>query len=318
VEPALAEDRNSSAILRVPDYLPSVVNGLRAFTIIMVIAVFWIVSAWPSGPSAIVFAAIIVLLMSPQGDAAVANSLQFFLGTMFTSVLAAIAAFALLPGAEGFVKLALVMGLFLLPTAAMSAGKWYPAFFVAATANFTPLLAPSNIESYNTAAFYNSTLAIGLGVGAGVMSLSLLPQLSPARRTARLRRLALRDLHRLATRRRPVAQRDWETLTYARINALPPSASPVARAELVASLYVGEAVLRLRALAARYSNVPQLPAILQAIAEGRDRTARGLLEAADETMASCGAGAAETVHARAAMLALREALTRHGGFFGGE
>ena len=46
--------------LRIPDWLPPLVNGGRAFVVIGAAELFWIVTAWPDGAKAITFAAIIV------------------------------------------------------------------------------------------------------------------------------------------------------------------------------------------------------------------------------------------------------------------
>ena len=46
--------------LRVPDWLPSLVNAGRAFVTIGFVELFWIVTEWPNGAFAITFAAIVV------------------------------------------------------------------------------------------------------------------------------------------------------------------------------------------------------------------------------------------------------------------
>jgi uncharacterized membrane protein YccC len=322
VEPERAEDRLGEATVRVPDFMPAVINGVRSFTIILVLAGLWVFTAWPSGLSAMIFGAVIVLLISPSGDRAVHNALGFLWGTIFTAVMAAIAGFALLPGGEGFMHLAAVMGLFLVPMSALMALPWTSApmgkaFFTAAVANFTPLLAPTNLASYNTIAFYNSTVAIAAGVGVGVLVMAIVPQLSPLHRAARLRWLTLRDLKRLASRRRPGRLAKWETLIFARIGAMPDAADAVERAQLVAALYVGDAVLRLRAMEERFGRIAEVDAALTAIAHGQGRAARRYLAAADAVVAArVTPHPALTMRARAAMLALNEALTRHANFFG--
>ncbi len=303
------------ATLRTPDLLPALLNGLRAFLIILGIAAFWIITAWPSGPSALVFGGIVVLLLSPRGDSAISNAWAFLAGTLPTAALAAVAGFALLPGQEGFVRLALTLGVFLVPLGALSAGDWQKSFFVAAATNFTPLLAPANLPTYDTVAFYNSTLAIAVGVGFGVLCMALLPQLSPASRAERLRRLTLRDVGRLAVRRRPGSQRAWEALLYARISVLPETAPVLTRAELVAALYVGEAVLRLRQLAGRFGNGPALHAAMAAVAANRGAAACAALAEADTEVQAAHAPPAQVMRARAAMLALREALGRYPDYF---
>jgi uncharacterized membrane protein YccC len=321
VEPQRAEIRPGSAGLRLPDLLPAIVNGLRSGLIVLVLAGLWIATAWPSGPTALLFGAIVVLLLSPRGDTAISNAWGFLAGTLFTAALAAIADFALLPAQEGFVRLFLVMGLFLVPLAALSAQNWQKSFFVAAATNFTPLLAPANLQSYDTVGFYNTTVAIVGGVGVGVLVMALLPQLSPANTVSRLRRLTLRDLRRLATRRRPGPQRRWEQLLYARIGALPSSASPRDRSEMVAALYVGEAIIRLRQLVGRWGGDAGVGQVLSSLARRNPQAACRALAVVDADIAAqaeSGDGLqGSLLRARAATLAMREVLVRHSEYFSG-
>ena len=53
--------------LSVPDWLPALVNAARAFVTIGAVELFWVVTAWPNGASAMVFVTIVVLLLSPKG-----------------------------------------------------------------------------------------------------------------------------------------------------------------------------------------------------------------------------------------------------------
>jgi uncharacterized membrane protein YccC len=315
VEPGRAELHEAAATLRTPDFLPALVNGVRAFCIILACAMLWIVTAWPSGTTAMVFGAIIVLLLSPRGDSAISSAAEFLAGTMFTSMLAAIANFALLPGQEGFLRLALTLGLFLVPFAALSAGNRHPAFFVATATNFGPLLAPANLPTYDTIAFYNATLAILVGVGCGVLVLALLPQLSQAHRTERLRVLTLRDLRRLTTRKRPGTQRAWESLVYGRLSVMPDSASLLARAELIASLYVGEAILRFRRHAGRFGENLEVRRVLHALEHGDAAAGALALAQADKVVAGADGPPLLRLRERAALLALSEALARHSAYF---
>jgi uncharacterized membrane protein YccC len=316
VEPERGEDLPGTAALRVPDLLPALLNGLRAFTIILVTAAWWIVTAWPSGASALLFAAIVVLLLSPRGESAVAGAWQFLAGTLFTSALAGIVNFAVLPNHEGFASLAAILGIVLIPLAALSACRWRQSFFIAAATNFVPLLAPANLPTYDTAAFYNATLAIGVGVGVGALTLALLPPLAPARQARRLRRLTLRDLKRLITRRRIGRLLAWEALLYGRLAALPEGASALAHAELIAALYVGGAVLRMRRWAAELGGSAAIRPLLAALAAGRLDDATLAMAQADAALAAAPARPAEAQRARAALLALQETLARHGAYFG--
>jgi hypothetical protein len=87
------------------------------------VALFWIVTTWPSGASAISFAAIIVILLSPRADQAYGAGIAFLLGILLNVVLTATIAFAVLPGsgAETFAAFSLVIGLCLVPIGAPGA-----------------------------------------------------------------------------------------------------------------------------------------------------------------------------------------------------
>src|SRR6185312_9261228 len=79
--------------LYVPDWLPALVSGLRAFIAIGAVAVFWIVSAWPNGALAVTWTAIAVLLFAPRADEAYARTVGFVVGNVLAAAAAAIAAF---------------------------------------------------------------------------------------------------------------------------------------------------------------------------------------------------------------------------------
>jgi hypothetical protein len=55
---------------RVPDWLPAFVNAGRAFVTIGAVEVFWIATGWPNGASAIIFAAISVIIFALKADVA--------------------------------------------------------------------------------------------------------------------------------------------------------------------------------------------------------------------------------------------------------
>src|SRR5271170_3312893 len=188
--------RGGGRRLRIPDWLPPLVNAGRAFVVIGAVELFWIVTAWPNGAGALTFAAVGVILFAPRADQAYATAMGFMVGTGLTAALAAIIAFAVLPNTETFAAFSLAIGLVLVPAGAGMAQPWQTAMFTAMAANFVPLLAPANPMTYNTEQFYNSALGIVAGIGAAAVSFRLLPPLSPAFRARRLLALTFRDLRR--------------------------------------------------------------------------------------------------------------------------
>ena len=116
--------------LRVPDWLPALVNAGRAFVTIGAVALFWIVTAWPNGAGAIVWAAVSVILLSPRADQAYAAALRFAVGNVLAAVFAAILAFAVLPQLETFAGFSIALGAYLVPVGALMAQPWQTALFV--------------------------------------------------------------------------------------------------------------------------------------------------------------------------------------------
>jgi Predicted membrane protein len=95
--------RSRVARVRVPDWLPSIVNAVRILFTLVAVELFWIWTAWPNGAFAIAFAAITVILLAPIQDEAAAAAQTFLYGCALAMVLAAIIGFAVLPKMDTFV-----------------------------------------------------------------------------------------------------------------------------------------------------------------------------------------------------------------------
>jgi uncharacterized membrane protein YccC len=300
--------------LRIPDWLPSLVNAGRVFAVIGAAELFWIVTAWPSGADAIIFAAIVAILFAPRADQAYATAIGFLIGSILMVAIAAIVKFAMLPNVETFVGFSLITGVVLVPVGTFLALQWQPAIFTGMVTAFIPLLAPSNPMSYDTQQFYNSALAIVVGVGAGAISFHLLPPLSPAFRIQRLLELALRDLRRLATGPIPRTPQEWESRMYGRFSVLPDQAQPVQRSQLMAALSLGTEIIQLRHIVRRTDQGPELGAALDALAAGDTAMAIDRLHRLDHALADRPGTAA--LRARGSILAMSDALTQHYSYFG--
>jgi uncharacterized membrane protein YccC len=303
--------------LRVPDWLPCLVNAGRAFVTIGIVELFWIVTEWPNGAFAITFAAITVVLFAPRADQAYATAKSFMAGNVLATVFTAIIAFAVLPGLETFEAFSIAIGLYLVPAGAMMA-RWPTAMFLAMTVNFVPLLAPANEMSYDTVQFYNGALAIVAGSGAGALSFRLLPPLSPAFRARRLLALTLRDLRRLATGHVPWTAEDWEGRIYGRLAVLPDAAEPLQRSQLLAALAVGSEIIQLRHIASSLGLGPDLDAALAPFAQGNSAIAIARLARLDDRLATLpgdGSKASLALRARGSILAITEALIDHASYF---
>jgi uncharacterized membrane protein YccC len=297
----------------VPDWLPALVNAGRAFLAVGAVELFWVVTAWPNGSRAIIFAAIGVILFAPRADQAYAAAMSFTVGIGFTAAFAAIIAFAVLPRLETFTAFSLAIGLVLVPAGAGVAQPWQTPMFTAMAAFFCFLLAPTNQMSYDTQQFYNAALATVAGVGAAALSFRLLPPLSPMLRARRLLALTLRDLRRLATGSIPRSPDAWEERVYSRLSVLPDAAEPLQRSQLVAALSVGTEIIRLRRICRRFDLGSHLDAALAAMARGDSAMTIVRLTRLDEALAARPGAAA--LRARGSILAMSEALTQHAAYF---
>ena len=304
--------------LRIPDWLPPLVNAGRAFVVIGAAQLFWIVTEWPNGAGAMTFAAIGVILLAPRADQAYAAAVGFTVGTSLTAAFAAIIGFAVLPNRETFAGLSLGIGLVLVPAGAglaSSSQLWRAVMFMAMVANFVPLLAPANVESYDTQQFYNAASAIVAGSSAAAFSFRLMPPLSPAFRARRLLGLTLRDLRRLATGPIPDTAMDWQDHLFGRLAALPDAAQPLQRAQLIAALLVGTEIIKLRHFCRRFDLGSDIDAALHAFARGNSVKTVARLADLDRALTSgLDAGA---LRVRGIILGISETLTRHAAYFDG-
>jgi uncharacterized membrane protein YccC len=316
--PAPPERREPRLRLEVPDWAPALTNAARAFIAIGTAELFWVVSAWPSGAACIIWTAITVVLFGPRADQAYAGALRFLLGTGVAAVFAAIVKFAVLPQLETFSGFSVALACYLVPVGALSAIGWQPALFIPMAVNFVPLLAPANLTSYDTVAFYNSSLALVAGSGLALLAFRVLPPLSPAVRTGRLLTLTLRDLRRLARGPIPATSEDWERRIFARIAVLPDSAQPLQRAQMVAALAAGTELTRLHRLGRRLHVIADLGPATDALARGRSAAATAALARLDRGLARTarvGRSLRLALHARGSVLALSEVLDQHALYF---
>ena len=312
-DPARSVRSRSIRRPRVADWLPSLVNAGRAFVVIGATELFWIATEWPNGATAIIWAAIGVILFAPLLNEAYTATLRFTLGTGLGAALAAIITFAVLPNKETFAAFSIVICLVLIPAGAGMAQPWQTAIFTGVALDFVGVLSPVNQMSYNTVQFYNSALAIVVGLSAATLSFRLILPLSPAFRTRRLLALTLRDLRRLTRSPNPRSREDWESRMYGRLSALPDEATPLQRAQLLAAVSAGREIIRLRHFDYGVNQRTELDAAFRAMAQGDVTLAIARLARLDHALQTRTVQTA--LCARAGILSISELLAQHGTFF---
>jgi uncharacterized membrane protein YccC len=315
VDPEKALREDAAASFEVPDWLPASVVALRAFITIGAVSLFWIVTAWPNGPTAITFAAIVAILFSLQGDQAYAAAMKFLLGCCLTAIIAGILVLWLLPGIATFPGLCLALALPLVPLSFFIALPWQPVLFTAATVNLVPMLSLTNTMTYDAQQFYNVVLAIISGVAAAIVAMLLLPPPSPEFRTRRLIAIALADLRRIARSRVPARPRKWRARAHARLIALPEQAEPLQRSQMTSILAVGVQIIRLRSVGPRFLSRAAIDAALEALCEGRTAVAIERLGEVDQRLATLKPETRILRRLRASILAISLELAAYPGFF---
>ena len=228
------------------------INGLRAFLAVGATGAFWIASAWPDGPDALIYVSVLTSLIStrPNPDRI---GWSFFYSYLLAIVFALICKYLVLPMGSGFEFLCLVLGLFLFPLGLIIAN---PApnsgAAIASSVIFVRLVQPTNLMTYDLAGTLNFALAIQVGVLFGTLAYTLLfpPNPLAARRYVTNR---IRQGLELLARLNPIPSFcAWETRMYDRVNRLhdPQNLSGTSTDEWLetglGALTLGNEILRVR------------------------------------------------------------------------
>ena len=276
--------------LHVPDWLPAFVNAARVFVMIVVLEMFWVVTAWPAGSATMLFAAIAVLLLSSRGDSAYEAAIILGIGAAGAVIGAGVIKFAVLPLFGSFAGLSFAIGLYFIPVSFASVyfkNKAVVGVLGAMLLVFMPLLAPANQMTYDTLQYYNLVLALLVACIVAAMSFSLFPPIPPALRARRLIVFANRDLRRLAVAKVPPVLQDWEDRTWARLAAMPDAALQQ-RGRLLVVLSVGNQIIHLRESVALLGLSETLDGALKAFAQGKYAVAVERLHQLDRDIIKLG------------------------------
>jgi uncharacterized membrane protein YccC len=227
------------------------INGLRAFIAVGAMGAVWIASAWPSGPLALIFVAVLMSLFSaqPHPDQIGWN---FFKAGLLATFFALICKFLVLTAGSGFEFLTMAFGLFFVPLALVMANPSMAAPALSFAFVFCYVVRPDNVMVYDLSDSLNTALAVLTGVLFGTLSYTLLfpPNPQAARRyvTDRIRR-GLEEMARLD----PIPHFCfWETRMYDRVIRLydPENLSGTSTDEWLeaglGAITLGNEILRLR------------------------------------------------------------------------
>jgi uncharacterized membrane protein YccC len=317
IVPGTERRSRGGAVMMLPDTLPVLVNGVRAFAAVLTAELFWAASDWSGGQEVVTFAAVAVTVYSP-GDNAYRDVLGYSAGTIVALILATLLNFAVLPAATGFLGFSLALAGVLLPLGVLSATPCNQAFSAAAAVNFLGILSPPNQPTYHLASFLNNGVAVVAGTMVGCLWMALLPTIPANWRTRRLLGLSVRDLRRLAVRRRWLSRADWTSLISCRLAAMPTTATQEQLAQLVAALSSGEAVIQLRDWRRTFVATDHLDSALAALGAGNIPATRYWLAAFVAMLSESEmSGSLAALRGQAAASVVADALASHSAFFAG-
>jgi uncharacterized membrane protein YccC len=247
--------RRASHLAEHKDYRSAAIYGLRMFLAMSLAGVFWFITQWPSGPQFILFIAVVCSLLSLV-DHAPQLGLPFLKSAAFCAIMAYVETFWLWQKGEGFVFLALMLGVFLLPAAYAYRHPRLIGGAVVSMLIFYGLSMPANQMNYDIAAFLNNGLALLLATAGGFFAFHAVPSLTPVARQFWLLHAVRNDLARDRRVDGPRAEQSWTSRMFDRIRLLHRAAANEAGTpawleaenEMLLSLQLG---LRQRGLSAR-------------------------------------------------------------------
>ena len=221
---------------------------------------------------------------------------------------------------DSFLAFALVISVGLVPFGALWSVPLLAPYFIPATLNFIPLLAPTSEMTFDTLSYVNTALGLLAGCAAGMLALLLIPHLPPRVQAQRLVDLSIRDLRRLAAKRKNWTLQECQGRIYARLVAMPEAAEPIHRSYLVTTLSVGIQVIRLSQIASNGRIGIELADTLQSLAVGEPLALQHAIRRLDEDIAAVSdeaPGVKSRLRARSALLAIGEAVRSHREYFEG-
>jgi len=157
------------------DPVVALLTGARSFGAILLVGMFWIVSAWPSGVNALLFVAIVSsLCASAINPARAARQMAF--GFMAGFLAAFLFKFLVLPSLDGFMLLCAGLAPVLIFGRYLCANPKWAEIGSGFVIFFTTMVAPTNSMQFDPVVFINDGSAIIIGVAAaGVMFVTLMP-----------------------------------------------------------------------------------------------------------------------------------------------
>lgn len=180
------------------DIEQGVLGGVRSALAFLAVAAFWMFTAWPSGLGAVSISGVVLSLFAARENPS-ASSLNFLKGIALSIPVAGCVRFALLPGFDGFPLLCMALGVPLFFASLCMSRANLAASASAFCIFFVNNVGPSNLMTYDIAAFLNKAIATLVGVGIAVVVFRLIPLNPGERHYRRMFTASLFDLAQLTS-----------------------------------------------------------------------------------------------------------------------
>lgn len=155
------------------DHKAALINGLRAGAALLAASAVWVATAWSVGSAFVTIVGVVAALFGTRPNP-VAGGIGFLKGAAIAVVVAAVCNFAILPALSGFVPLAIVLSVLLIPAGLLFGN---PRFALPATGYaifFLDLVGPSNVSRADPEIFFNGSIALLLGIAIGALVFKLI------------------------------------------------------------------------------------------------------------------------------------------------
>ncbi len=246
------------------DSQKAIVNGLRAFLAVLAGSVFWIITAWPNGPTMMTELVPVCALLATT-ERPDLGAISFLYGVLIAGAGAFTCEFGFLTEIDGFPLLAVNI-LVVVTLGALI--QTIPRHTVGATAFllfFSNFLSPTNPMRFDPAGMIDNIIAIIIGALFAFVAFRVVWPVVPANAACRLVHQLVGDLALLWRQRDVPSPHLWTSRTVDRIGRLSMRlAGSQHRASAIESalavLQIGREIIRARELGARLP----LPATVQA------------------------------------------------------
>jgi uncharacterized membrane protein YccC len=189
------EDKSNATLAIAPlntwsDPIPAVLTGLRTALAVAVTAATWVVTAWPSGPTAIVVAVVVCSLIAST-EQPVTISFALAATILVATVPVFVTVFYLLPLASDFVSMAFAITPLMLMCGFIIAQPKIGPLGLLTVVYFDVGSNIDNVMHYDTIQFFNTSLSVLFGIGVALVLFATVFPETPSQ-TLRLLRSQLR------------------------------------------------------------------------------------------------------------------------------